>query len=88
MNGAAQFDGWNVGWLHRVRDIPGFLAIGVIEIKTVMRDQLVGMVSPEAGVVLAAGMASISLLLALMIPRHPEPGHETIFACVIPAPAE
>jgi len=28
---------------------------------------------------LAAGMAIISLLLSLMIPRHPAPGHETVF---------
>ena len=29
---------------------------------------------------IAATMASVSLMLALLIPRHPEPGHETIFA--------
>ncbi|MDO7631492.1 MAG: MFS transporter, partial [Loktanella sp.] len=26
----AQFDGSDIGWLHTVREIPGFLAIGVI----------------------------------------------------------
>ena len=36
--------------------------------------------SPGAVFALAAGMAGVSLLLALMIPRHPEPGHETVFA--------
>ncbi len=36
--------------------------------------------SPSMVFVLAAGMALISLLLALLIPRHPEPGRETVFA--------
>ncbi|MEM9850545.1 MAG: MFS transporter, partial [Pseudomonadota bacterium] len=36
--------------------------------------------SPGSVFVLAAGIAGVSLMLALMIPRHPEPGHETIFA--------
>ena len=45
--------------------------------------------SPGGVFGLAAGMAATSLLLALMIPRHPEPGHETIFARPAPpAPAE
>ncbi|MHA7876771.1 MFS transporter [Roseivivax sp.] len=46
------------------------------------------LVSPEAVFTLAAGMAVTSLCLALLIPRHPEPGNETIFARVLPAPAE
>ena len=37
---------------------------------------------------LAAIMAGVSLLLALMIPRHPEPGRETVFSRAMPAPAE
>jgi hypothetical protein len=38
---------------------------------------------------LAAMMALVSLLLSLMIPRHPEPGNETIFArFAAPTPAE
>lgn len=36
--------------------------------------------SPSMVFVLAAGMALTSLALALMIPRHPKPGHETIFS--------
>jgi MFS family permease len=36
--------------------------------------------SPASVFGLAAAMAGVSLLLALMIPRHPEPGNETIFA--------
>jgi len=35
--------------------------------------------SPEHVFVLAAVMALVSLALALLIPRHPRPGHETIF---------
>ncbi len=45
-------------------------------------------VSPGGVFALAAGMAAISLLLALMIPRNPEPGHETVFSRGLPAPAE
>ncbi|WP_371931753.1 MFS transporter [Mameliella sp. MMSF_3552] len=44
--------------------------------------------SPGAVFGLAAGMALTSLALALMIPRHPEPGNETVFSGVVPAPAE
>ena len=46
------------------------------------------LVSPGAVFLLAAGMACVSLVLALMVPRHPEPGNETIFARILPAPAE
>ncbi len=50
---------------------------------------LLWIVSPGAVFGLAAGMALVSLTLALMIPRHPEPGNETIFARFAPAaPAE
>ena len=45
--------------------------------------------SPAAVFLLAAGFAGISLSLALLIPRHPAPGHETIFAPrLMRAPAE
>ncbi|WIV50331.1 MFS transporter [Marivivens sp. LCG002] len=44
--------------------------------------------SPLLVFVLAAGMASVSFLLALLIPRHPMPGNETIFARPVAAPAE
>lgn len=47
------------------------------------------LVSPGMVFVLAAGMAAVSLALALMIPRHPAPGHETVFAgLAAPAAAE
>jgi len=36
--------------------------------------------SPGAVFVMAAGMALVSLALALMIPRHPEKGNETRFS--------
>ncbi len=45
------------------------------------------LVSPSSVFVLAAGMAGVSFCLALLIPRHPEPGNETIFARFAPAPA-
>jgi hypothetical protein len=37
------------------------------------------MVSPAAVFFFAASVALVSLVLALMIPRHPVPGHESIF---------
>ncbi len=49
---------------------------------------LLWVVSPGAVFGLAAAMAMISLLLSLLIPRHPEPGNETILAKYAPAPAE
>lgn len=46
------------------------------------------LVSPSSVFLLAAGMAAVSFTLAMLIPRHPEPGNETIFARFLPAPAE
>jgi hypothetical protein len=46
------------------------------------------LVSPAAVFGLAAGMAGISLALALLIPRDPGPGNETILTRALPAPAE
>ena len=40
---------------------------------------LLWLASPAAVFILAAGMAFVSLILALMIPRDPTPGNETIF---------
>ena len=42
---AADFDGSDIGWLHTVREIPGFLAIGVIALILVIREQVLGIVS-------------------------------------------
>jgi hypothetical protein len=44
--------------------------------------------SPDHVFLLGAGMALVALLLALLIPRHPEPGYETILTGPRPAPAE
>jgi hypothetical protein len=44
--------------------------------------------SPDYVFVLGAGMALVALMLALLIPRHPEPGCETILTGPRPAPAE
>jgi MFS family permease len=44
--------------------------------------------APEAVFGLAAGMAGVSLILALLIPRHPAPGRETLFAPALASPAE
>ncbi|MCV6593143.1 MAG: MFS transporter [Silicimonas sp.] len=44
--------------------------------------------SPGAVFGLAAAMAGVSVLLALLIPRHPEKGQETVFARPLAAPAE
>ena len=41
----AGFDGADIGWLHTVREIPGFLAIGVIAILVFMREQVLAVVS-------------------------------------------
>ena len=49
---------------------------------------LLWLVSPAVVFLLAAGMAAVSLCLALLIPRHPQPGYETIFAGALPAAAE
>ncbi len=46
------------------------------------------LVSPAAVFTVAACMASVSFALALLIPRHPAPGHETVFSPRIAAPAE
>ena len=44
--------------------------------------------SPQLVFLMASGMALTSLGLALLIPRHPEPGRETILSHPLPAPAE
>jgi hypothetical protein len=41
---------------------------------------LVWLVSPALVFVMAAGMATTSVVLSLLIPRNPVPGHETIFS--------
>lgn len=41
----ADFDGSDIGWLHTVREVPGFLAVGVIAILMFVREQVLGIVS-------------------------------------------
>ena len=41
----AAFDGADIGWLHTIREIPGFFAVGVIAVLMFMREQVLGMVS-------------------------------------------
>lgn len=42
---AANFDGADIGLLHTVREIPGFLAVGVIALIIFIREQVLGLVS-------------------------------------------
>jgi len=41
----AGFTGVNIGWLQSVREIPGFLAVGVIAVIVFMREQVLGAVA-------------------------------------------
>ena len=41
----AGFDGADICWLHTVREIPGFFAIGVIALIIFIREQVLGLVS-------------------------------------------
>lgn len=41
----ADFDGSDIGWLHTVREIPGFLAVGVIVLLMLFREQFLGLVA-------------------------------------------
>ena len=41
----ANFDGSDIGWLHTVREIPGFLAVGVIALIMYMREQVLGLIA-------------------------------------------
>ncbi|MEM1066895.1 MAG: MFS transporter, partial [Pseudomonadota bacterium] len=42
---AAAFSGVEIGWLHTVREIPGFLAVGVIALLLFIREQVLGLVA-------------------------------------------
>ncbi len=41
----AGFTGVEIGWLHTVREVPGFLAVGVIAVLLFMREQVLAVVS-------------------------------------------
>ena len=42
---AADFTGVEIGWLHTVREIPGFFAVGVIALIIFIREQVLGIVA-------------------------------------------
>ncbi|RMD95066.1 MAG: MFS transporter, partial [Alphaproteobacteria bacterium] len=42
---AAGFTGVEIGWLHSVREIPGFLAVGVIAVLFILGEQLLALLS-------------------------------------------
>ena len=63
----ANFDGGDIGLLHTIREIPGFLAIGVIAITLVMREQVLGMVSLVLLGVATALTAQFPQLTGIMI---------------------
>ena len=83
-------------FLQKIADPEDFaptaaVAFTINHIAAVFLPALLGylwIVSPGGVFGLAAGMAGVSLALALMIPRHPEPGHETVFSREARAPAE
>jgi len=67
------------------------VAFTINHIAAVVLPALLGylwLAAPGAVFGLAAGMAMTSLCLAMLIPRHPEPGNETVLARFAPAPAE
>ncbi len=41
----AHFDGKDIGWLHSLREVPGFMAIGVILVLMFVREQLLAVVA-------------------------------------------
>jgi hypothetical protein len=47
-----------------------------------------GMIDPAIIFWLGACVASVSLTCSFFVPRHPEPGHETVLATPRPQPAE
>lgn len=49
---------------------------------------MLGMGNPALIFWLGVAIASISLMLSLLVPRHPSPGNETLIAAAIPQPAE
>jgi hypothetical protein len=47
-----------------------------------------GMVNPSIIFWMGACVATVSLSLSFLVPRHPAPGHETVLAEPRPQPAE
>jgi len=83
-------------YFQKIADIPDIaptaaVAFTINHIAAVFLPALLGylwVTSPGGVFLLASGMAVGSLMLALMIPRHPEKGHETVFAGLAVSPAE
>ncbi|MDR6264032.1 MFS transporter [Roseobacter sp. N2S] len=63
----AHFDGSKIGWLHSLREIPGFLAIGVIYVLWFVREQLLAVVSLMALGVAVVVTAWFPSFLGLMV---------------------
>ena len=66
----AGFDGRDVGWLHTVREIPGFLAIGVIAVILVIREQVLATLSLAllgVATALTASFPSLGGILAITL---------------------
>ena len=64
---AAAFDGGDIGLLHSIREIPGFLAIGVIAIIIFVREQVLGLVSLALLGIATAVTAQFPQLTGIMI---------------------
>ncbi len=83
-------------YFQKIADVPDIaptaaVAFTINHIAAVFLPALLGylwVTSPGAVFGLAAAMALVSLALAMMIPRHPEKGHETVFSGLVPSPAE
>lgn len=83
-------------YFQKIADVPDIaptaaVAFTINHIAAVFLPALLGYLwvqSPGSVFGLAAGMAGLSLLLALLIPRHPEKGLETVLTGRLPAPAE
>ncbi len=39
------FDGSDIGWLHTIREIPGFLAVGVLALLLFFHEQVFGLIA-------------------------------------------
>ncbi|MBV7377889.1 MFS transporter [Maritimibacter dapengensis] len=83
-------------YFQKIADVPDIaptaaVAFTINHIAAVFLPALLGylwVVSPGAVFGLAASMAGVSLMLALLIPRHPDKGNETVLSARMPAPAE
>ena len=54
----ANFDGVAIGWLHTVREIPGFLAVAVIVLLIFIREQVLGL---SALIIMGAATAVVAM---------------------------